>query len=39
MRNLWNGEFSVGFGAVRGPSLPLQDDLTVIDRDQPAGRV
>ena len=38
VRDLGNGEFPRGLGAVRRPALPVQDDLTVIDRDQPAGR-
>ena len=36
VRDLGNGELPRGLGAVRSTTLPLQDDLTVINRDQPA---
>ena len=35
MRDLGNSELPRGLGAVRSTTLPLQDDLTVINRDQP----
>ena len=37
MRDLGNSELPRGLGAVRSTTLPLQDDLAVIDRDQPAS--
>jgi hypothetical protein len=38
MRDLGNSEIPLSLGAVRSCALPLQDDLTVINRDQPASR-
>jgi hypothetical protein len=38
MRDLGDSEVPVGLAAVRSCTLPLQNDLTVIDRDQPASR-
>ena len=38
MRDLGNSEIPLGLGPVRSCTLPLQDDLTVINRDQPASR-
>jgi hypothetical protein len=38
VRDLGYSEIPLGFGAVRSSTLPLQDDLTVINRDQPASR-
>jgi hypothetical protein len=37
VRNLGNREFPRGLRAVRSPTLPMQDDLAVVDGDQPAG--
>lgn len=35
MRDLGDSELPLGLGAVRSCTLPLQDDLTVINCDQP----
>jgi hypothetical protein len=37
VRDLGNSELPIGLGAVGSCTLPLQDDLTVINRDQPAS--
>jgi hypothetical protein len=38
MRNLGNCKLPRGLCAVQSRALPLQDDLTVINRDQPASQ-
>jgi hypothetical protein len=38
MRDLGDNELPLGLSAIRRCTLPLQDDLTVINRDQPTSR-
>ena len=37
VRDLGDRKPPLGLRAVRSPTLPIQDDLTVINRDEPAG--
>jgi hypothetical protein len=39
VRDLGNSELPLGLGAIRSRTLPVEDNLTVINGDQPAGRL